>query len=200
MDFQDVLRRRRMVRTFEPRPVDPEALERILWAAQRAPSAGYSQGYAFLVLDRPEDVERFWSAAAHGEDEWPGDGLRRAPVVILPVAGKHVYLNRYAEPDKGWSDRDEARWPVPYWTVDASFAAMLIQLAAIDQGLGALFFGLDAEGYGAVWEAFGVPGEWEPLGAIAIGHPATKDDVRSSAHSRPRKAAQEVAHRGRWHR
>jgi nitroreductase len=186
-----------MVRTFDGAPVQPEVLDRILDRASRAPSAGYSQGFAFLVLDRPEDVAAFWVAAGGGAD-WPGEGLRAAPVVVLPLAGKRVYLERYAEADKGWTDMDEGRWPVPYWLVDTSFASMLLLLAAVDEGLGALFFGLYREGYAAVRRVFGIPDEWEPIGVVALGHPAAVDPIRSSAHTRPRRDRAEVIHRGRW--
>ncbi len=51
-----------MVRRYADRPVAPEALDRLLANATRGPSAGFSQGYAFLVLDTPDDVARFWAA------------------------------------------------------------------------------------------------------------------------------------------
>jgi nitroreductase len=199
VDFGDVVRRRKMVRTYRPDRVAPEVVDRILDRARRAPSAGYSQGVAFLVLSEPPEVRAFWEAARDpDEDGWPNEGLVAAPVVILPMAGKDVYLDRYAEQDKGWADRDEARWPVPYWLVDAAFGSMVILLAAVDEGLGALFFGLFDEGYARVTAAFGVPEAWAPIGAITIGHPAEVDPVVSSAASRPRRPLDEVVHRGRW--
>ncbi len=197
MEFEAVVRRRKMVRTFLDRPVDGEVVDRILARGQRAPSAGYSQGFEFLVLEGPEQTSRFWEAVSRQED-WPGDGLRAAPVLIVPLAGKQTYLDRYAEEDKGWTDRDEDRWPVPYWLVDAAFAAMLILLSAVDEGLGALFFGLERPMYPGFREAFGVPDEWEPIGVMALGHPAPVDPVKSSAHTRPRKPLAEIVHRGRW--
>ncbi|HZC27314.1 MAG TPA: nitroreductase family protein, partial [Actinopolymorphaceae bacterium] len=51
MDFQDVVRRRRMVRNFSAEPVEAAAVDRILANATRGPSAGFSQGWGFLVLD-----------------------------------------------------------------------------------------------------------------------------------------------------
>jgi nitroreductase len=199
VDFGEVVRRRKMVRTYRPDPVAPEVLDRILDRARRAPSAGFSQGVAFLVLSEPADVTGFWEAARDpDEEDWPTEGTAAAPVVIVPMAGKHVYLDRYAEEDKGWADRDEGRWPVAYWLVDTAFASMVILLAAVDEGLGALFFGLFGDGYARVKAAFGVPDGWEPIGVITVGHPADVDPIRSSAHSRPRRSMDEVVHRGRW--
>ena len=51
-----------MVRRYADRPVAPESLDRLLANATRGPSAGFSQGQAFLVLDTPADVARFWVA------------------------------------------------------------------------------------------------------------------------------------------
>jgi len=83
-----------MVRAYQDRPVSPEALERILEAGRGAPSAGFSQGFAFLVLTGPEETGGFWKAVAHAEERWPNEELRRAPALIVPLAGKDVYLDR----------------------------------------------------------------------------------------------------------
>src|SRR5205814_5420314 len=174
MEFSDAVRRRRMVRNFDPdRPVPRETVERLLDLAVRAPSAGFSQGWAFLVLSTPDEVTRFWAATtdpAGTPDSWLR-GMSRAPVLIVPLAHRDAYLDRYAEPDKGWTDRDEARWPVPYWYIDTGFAALLILLAVVDEGLGAVFFGIHPAIMADFRMRFGVPAEWTPIGAIAIGYP-----------------------------
>jgi nitroreductase len=147
MEFQDLVRRRRMVRDYADTPVDPAIVDRALENATHAPSAGFSQGWAFLVLDQPEDVRRFWTAQIDDlaePDSWL-QGMMRAPVVILPCSSKAAYLDRYAEPDKGWTDRDEARWPMPFWHMDAAMASLLILQTATDAGLGACFFGVFRE-------------------------------------------------------
>jgi nitroreductase len=199
MEFQDVVRRRRMVRNYDPdRPVPPEVLDRILDNAIRAPSAGFSQGWGFLVLDRREDVERFWAAASPEENvknRWLA-GMRRAPVIVVPHANKTAYLDRYAEPDKGWTDRDEGRWPVPYWDIDTGFAALLMLLTTVDTGLAACFFGIMPERIGPYRREFGVPAEFHPIGAVTIGHPA--GDARSPSLRRGRRGLSEVVHRGAW--
>lgn len=196
MDFQAVVRRRRMVRNFAARPVPPEVVERILGNAQRGPSAGYTQGTEWLALDQPEQIYRFWAAVSPDQGfskaGWPG--VYRAPLILVPFAHKQAYLDRYAAPDKGWSDRDEARWPVPFWYVDAAFAVLLALLTAVDQELGALFFGVRDPA--ALRGAFGVPDGFEPIGAIAVGYPAPDRPSRSLA--RGRRPATQVIHRGTW--
>jgi nitroreductase len=199
VEFQDVVRRRRMVRSYTDEPVDPAAVERALANATRAPSAGFSQGWGFLVLDRPDDVGRFWATTtdtARAPDRWLR-GMSAAPVVVVPCSSKAAYLDRYAEDDKGWADRDESRWPVPYWHVDAGMASLLILQTAVDEGLGACFFGIPPDRLPALREAFGIPGAFDPIGAITIGHPAT-GGAKGSPSSRERKPVDDVVHRGRW--
>lgn len=200
MELREVVRRRRMVRRYDTRPVDPALIDRMLEHAVRAPSAGFSQGWAFLRLDTPDDVARFWRATSPDPDAsnaWL-DGMRTAPVVLVPLSVKDAYLDRYAEPDKGWTDRDEARWPVPYWHTDTAMAAMLALLTAVDEGLGACFFGIPAERIPAFREAFDVPGTHQPIGAITVGHRLPDAGAPGSAVRRTRKPLDEVVHRGRF--
>ena len=147
MEFQEVVRRRRMVRNYDPdRPVPAEVRERLLANALRAPSAGFSQGWAFLVLESAEERTRYWSATVTSAepDPWLAD-LQRAPLLIVASSHRQAYLDRYAAADKGWTDKDEARWPVPYWLIDTGFAALLMLLTVVDEGLGACFFGVPPE-------------------------------------------------------
>lgn len=202
MEFEEVVRRRRMVRRYSPEPVGRETVDRLVRDAARAPSAGFSQGWAFLVLDQRADVELFWEATtppsrAVEPDSWLR-GMRTAPVVIVPLSSKAVYLDRYAEMDKGWTDRDEARWPVPYWHVDAGMASLLILLTAVDEGLGACFFGVPGARITALREAFGIPADFAPVGAITVGHPVPAQDGRGSAATRKRRPVADVVHHGHW--
>lgn len=188
-----------MVRSYTEDEVDPVVVERALRNATRAPSAGFSQGWAFLLLDTPGDVRRYWEATAETLEE-PDDwlvGMMRAPVVVLPCSSKAAYLQRYAEPDKGWTDRDERHWPVPFWHMDAAMASLLILQTVVDAGLGACFFGVPDGKLAAVRDAFAIPPEYKPVGAITVGHPA-EGGAAGSPTRRPRKPLAEVVHRGRW--
>jgi nitroreductase len=198
MEYAEVVRRRRMVRNYDPdRPVPPEVVDRLLGYGVHAPSAGFSQGWGFLVLDTPADIAAFWTATATGDgvDNWLA-GMRRAPVIVVPHSNREIYLDRYAERDKGWADRDENRWPVPYWHIDTGFASLLMLLGAVDEGLGACFFGIPPERTETFRRAFGVPDAFTPIGAITIGYRA--DDRRSPSLRRGRREVADVAHRGRW--
>jgi nitroreductase len=199
MEFGDVVRRRRMVRNYDPdRPVPPAVVERLLDHAIRAPSAGFSQGWGFLVLAEPAERERFWAATSEpGQEEstWLA-GMRAAPLIVVAHSHKDAYLDRYAEPDKGWTDRDESHWPVPYWHIDTGMAVLMMLLTVVDEGLGACFFGIPPEHTAGYRAAFGVPAGFTPVGAVTVGYPAP--DRRSPSLKRGRRGQDQVVHRGRW--
>ncbi len=187
-----------MCRSFLDRPVSRDALERALASATQAPSAGNTQGWAFIVLEGDQTAE-FWSLQA--ESSWLAHpshpGLLNAPVIVLPLASRASYVERYSEPDKAPSGiRRMSEWAVPYWLVDTAFATMLFLLGLTEEGLGALFFALRRPA-GPLLEALGVPAGWEPLGAVAVGWPSP-DEQPSGSSRRPRKPTGEVVHRGAW--
>jgi nitroreductase len=185
-----------MVRSYEDRPIDPAIVERILEHALHAPSAGFSQGWGFLVLTEPDDRRRFWDASfPEVPDDFTWTGLFVAPLVIVPFSHKDAYLDRYAEADKRGT-RDEGWWPAPYWDIDTGMASLLMLLTATDEGLGALFFSVLKERHQPVRDAFGVPEGFAPIGAITVGHPAP--DRPSASLRRGRRPVEQVVHRGRW--
>ncbi|MCW2807153.1 MAG: nitroreductase [Marmoricola sp.] len=189
-----------MVRNYTTEPVEPGVVDRALGNATRAPSAGFSQGWGFLLLDEPEDVRRYWAATADGiedPDTWLS-GMMRAPVIVVPCSSKAAYLGRYAEPDKGWTDREEARWSMPFWHMDAAMAALLILQTAVDAGLGGCFFGIPPQKVAALRDEFGIPTEFDPVGAITLGHPEPRPGALGSPSRRRRKDVAEVVHRGSW--
>jgi nitroreductase len=193
-----------MARAFTDEPLDAGSVQRVLMAANRAPSAGFSQGYALLVLDQPDQLVPFWElmASYHGDDEEQAgpsfDPVTRAPLVVVPLSCKDIYLDRYARADKGWTDREESHWPVPYWDIDTGFTALLMLLAAVDEGLGALFFGIPPMLIGQFREAFGVPEQYLPIGAVAIGHADPGSDQGGSSRVIKRRSLDDLVHYGRW--
>jgi nitroreductase len=199
MEYTEVVRKRRMVRAYDPdRPVPRTVLDELLELAIRAPSAGFSQGWHFLVLDTPADRAAFWDASAEDPAAEPDPwlrGMRSAPALIIAMSDKIAYLDRYAAPDKGWTDRDEARWPVPYWDIDTGMASLLILLGAVDHGLGSCFFGVPAGRHQQVKDALGVPARLSIVGVISLGHPVP--DRRSPSLKRGRRPVSEVVSYGR---
>ena len=197
MQFAAVLRRRRMIRSYDAaRSVPADALDAVLEAARRAPSAGFTQGVSLLVLSTATEREIFWRITADADSSWLR-GMRAAPVLITVWTSEESYLDRYAEADKGWTDRDPARWSAPYWFVDAGMACMAALLSAVDHDLGACFFGIPANRIAAVREAFGVPTSQLSVGVVSLGYPAPAPAIGSPTR-RPRKALSEVIHHGTW--
>jgi nitroreductase len=188
-----------MSRAFDSRPVDGQLLEQAVDLATRAPSAGKTQGW-HLVLLEGDDVAAFWSDTLPMERRstfaWPA--LLQAPTIVLAFADPEMYVDRYAESDKRSTGLGEGvdAWPVPYWTVDTSFAVMTLLLALTDVGLGALFFAVFS-GEATLRTRLGVPQHMQLVGAIAIGHPLG-DEPRGRSAQRPRRPVEDVLHRSRW--
>ena len=199
MELTDVIRKRRMVRAFTDAPVAPEVVDGLVDLARRAPSAGHSQGWAFVVLAGPDETARYWDAALEPARRngfrWPG--LIAAPVLVVALVRPDAWVERYGEPDKAGTGlgSGQDRWPVPFWWVDAGMAVEHLLLGAVAAGLGACFFGLfDHEA--AVLAALGVPTGWRAVGTVALGHPAPDEPGRSTA--RGRRDLADVLHRGGW--
>jgi len=204
VQLDEVVRRRRMVRSFSDAPVPPELLDRVLQLGLRGPSAGFSQGVDLLVIEGRTETEHFFELTSdRGFISGPGAiaGIRRAPVIVLPLADPAAYLARYAEEDKarsGLAGLAAEDWPVPYWLVDASFSAMLMLLAARDVGLGALFFRLHQDP-GPLLAALGVPEGRQVIGALALGYEEQDPEASTASPARrARRPMREAVHRGGW--
>jgi nitroreductase len=197
MELRRVLRRRRMVRSFEPAELPDGALERILDAGRRAPSAGNTWGVHFLALTREQERSLYWDATLpvhrRASFQWPG--LLRAPALVVVWVDPGAYEDRYSLPDKRGSIHPRS-WDVPWWFVDAGMAIENMLLAAVDEGLGALFFGVFSRGT-ELRDAFGVPDSCDPIGTIAVGLPA-EDDRPSLSQLKARPPMDLVVHWGRW--
>ncbi len=190
-----------MIRRFEQRPIPDEVLRRVLETARHAPSAGFSQGFDFVVLRTPEEVDWFTRTTDDPADPepFPGrDSGAAPPCLVLPFADKQAYLARYSLQDKVQFGMDrEENWPVPFWTVDTSMAILMILLAAVDEGLGAWYFGI-TNGEDEVFRALGVPESCDLVGVIALGYPAAGERPRGSVFARRRRAFEEMFRFGRW--
>jgi nitroreductase len=192
MEFRDVIRARRSIRSFSPERPDPALIDEIIDIARRVPTAGFSQGIDFLVVDSPDALDTVWEA---GNQEQPDDG---PPVLVFVFSDPERYLSRYREGDKAKFSLGEAdAWKIKFWDVDASMAAMQLQLAAVDAGIDTWFFGMgDAEE--AIRERLGVPADRNLIGIIALGYRAGDEAPIGSATTRKRRTLDEQLHRNRW--
>lgn len=188
-----------MVRAFSDESIDRTVIDRLCDLARRAPTAGNSQGVSFLVLDQPEDTERYWNCTLPPERRagFRWQSLLNAPVLVVVTVNPESYVERYGEADKARTGLGEGTqaWSVPYWWVDAGAAAQNLLLGAVDLGLGACLFGL-FEHETSVADVFGVPREQRLVATIALGHRVADEPGRSS--TRARRDLSQVVHRGRW--
>jgi nitroreductase len=195
MEFSEAVRRRRVVRRYDPAPIPEEQLRGIVETARRAPSAGFAQGQSFvLVTDaglrrRIADLAGEPAYLARGFEPW----VSQAPALVVVCTSERAYRERYAEPDKLGPGR-RLEWPVPYWYIDAGCSLMLLLLAAVDRGLAAGV--LAPRRPDALRALLGIPDEVQPVGIVTIGRPAP--DRRSGSLARGWRPSGEVIHRDRW--
>jgi nitroreductase len=188
-----------MRHVFENRPVETELIDRLLDVARRGPSAGFSQGTDFLVLDDPAALARFWDLTEDPLFPLEQGVLEVAPpVLVIALADPTRYIERYSRPDKiafGLDDPDA--WPVRYWDTDTAMACMLLLLAAVDAGLGGWFFGIR---YGEVElrREFHIPDDHHLVGVVGLGYPGVEGKPKGSAYSLTRRPLDEMIHRNRW--
>ena len=196
VEFAKVVRRRRMVRHFSSEPVSRETVDRMLELAHHAPSAGFSQGSAYVVVTDPE--LKTMVARLQGEEDYKAGGFQgwmsEAPVAIVACVSEKIYHDRYNEPDKLDDEGREIVWPTPYWFFDIGAGCMIILLAAVDAGLSAAFSGVfDVNG---MKELLGMPSHFHPVGVISIGNGGK--DVRSPSLKRGRRKLVDVVHYNGW--
>lgn len=194
--FHELVRKRRMIRNFTEEPVSWDVIERIVDAGRRGPSAGYSQGIAFVAVTAAGRRARIAEIA--GEQWYVRQGhepfMSRAPVHIVITTSEEIYHQRYNEPDKKAKGQEEIGWPIPYWHTDAGAAMMLVLLAAVDEGLGTAFVGVQDPA--ELQQALNIPHDHLPIGVVFIGHPAP--DKPSGSLKRGRRPLDTVLHRETW--
>jgi nitroreductase len=151
MDFETVVKRRRMCRAYSDRDVPQEKVDRILDLACRYPSAGHTEPQEFIVV-RDQEVKEALARAALGQMF-----VAQAPLVVVVVSDTRRSAQRYG-----------ARGVRFYSIIDGAFVAMIILLAAVDEGLGACFVAAfhDRE----VQQVLGLPPDVCPIGIIPVGY------------------------------
>lgn len=196
LDFDKVVLKRRMVRNFQANPVQVKVLQKVLTFAQHAPSAGFSQGWGFVVVTDKETKLKV--GEIQGERDFYSKRFHKfvseAPALIVACVSEQVYHERYREPDKLREDGTEIEWPVPYWYFDIGCACMLIFLSAVNEGLATAFTGVDR--VMEMRKLLRIPEHFHPVGVISLGYPA--EDVKSPSLKRGRKPFEHVVHYEHW--
>lgn len=196
MELRDAITSRRMRRRCGAGPLDEDLVGELLDRARRAPSAGWSQGQAFVVVRDP--ALRAAVAEAAGEPDHLARGfepwLSSAPVLVVPCADERAYRRRYAAPDKGRTGPDT--WDVPYWWLDLGAALQNLLLLATEAGLAAGFLGAHAvDGLADLLE---LPDGVHPAGVVTLGHLPDDDPPPTTSQRRGRRDRTAVVHHDRW--
>jgi nitroreductase len=163
MEFRDVIRLRRSIRSYRDTPIEDEKLARVLDAARLAPTAANRQPIHLYVVRSEEVRRRLLSAYSQ---EW----FAGAPVIIC-VCGR---------PSRAWS----RMYGKNYADVDATIAMDHLILAATAEGLGTCWIG--AFRPERLREVLGIPGDLEPVALTPLGYAASQPSPT------PRKPLDEI--------
>jgi nitroreductase len=171
METWDAIRARRNVRSYTEQAIEGEALDRILEAARRTPSARNSQPWDFVVVterDRLSELAKVWMGAGHVAGS-------AATIALVTPAGGEPREQMIAQYDLGQ-------------------ATMSIMIAAADLGIGS---GHSAVGeQDLAREILGLPADRICAYLVALGYPA--DRALAPLTKINRRAFDEVVHRERW--
>jgi nitroreductase len=174
MDFEMVVKKRRMCRGYSDEDVPQEKVDRILDMASRYPSAGHTEPQEFIVV-RDQRVKEDLAHAALDQTF-----VAQAPLVIVVISDVRRSAQRYGE-----------RGVRFFGIIDGAFVAMLVLLAVVNEGLGACFVGsfYDEE----VQEVLDLPPDVRPIGIIPVGYCAEEGPRKF-----PRRSRAQIVHRDRY--
>jgi len=153
MEFMEVVRRRRSVRSYRPDPVPQEKVDYVLEAARLAPSWANGQCWTFVVVTDPK-VKHDLAAAGN---EW----IEGAPVIIAACA----------DAKQSGTKGDQG-----YYLLDIGIAMEHLVLAAAEQGLGTCWIGWFDEQMAK--QALRVPEAIRLVATTPLGYPDEEPEGR----------------------
>ncbi len=173
--FLELVRSRRSIRKFLPKPVEREKILTCLEAARLAPSAENVQPWRFVVIDDP-DLKKKLSDQIFSGIYFPSKFASEAPVLILILARLDFLANRLGRQIQG----------VSFYLIDIGIAGEHFVLQAEELGLGTCWIGWF--NHRRTRKILGIPKKYKIVSLIALGYYERKPDK-----PRPRKRLEEIA-------
>jgi len=183
---REAVTQRRTVRAFTDEPVDPGAVRRAVAAAVTAPAPHHTTPWRFVLLESEDSRVRLldamrdaWIEDLRGDGKSEesiakrvrrGDVLRQAPYLVVPcmvMDGSHTY---------GHARRDAAEREMFVVAAGAGVQNFLVALAG--ERLGSAWVSSTMFCRDVVRDVLGLPAEWDPMGAVAVGHASTSPTPR----------------------
>jgi nitroreductase len=158
LDFDEVVRKRKMIRQYDrQRQIPDQIIMKLIKNAHRAPSAGHTQVQEFIIVKNPTIKKKLRKAAVNQEC------VEQAPVLIVVCSDTSRSETRYG-----------SRGSQFYSVIDGAFASMIILLTAVNEEIGACFVGAFDDN--KVSEILDLPKNVKPIGIICIGYPDEKPE------------------------
>jgi nitroreductase len=158
MEFNEVVRKRKMIRQYElERPVPDYIVSKIIENAHRAPSAGHTQVQEFIII-KNSSIKLKLGDAALGQSQ-----IYDAAILIVVCSNTSRSVDRYGKRGKEF-----------YSIIDGSFASMIMLLTAVNEGIGACFVGAFEDD--KVSKILELPEYIKPIGIITLGYPAERPE------------------------
>ena len=158
MELIEAITKRRSVRKYQERPVDEEALKRVMKAVSHAPSAKNIQPYVFILVRDP-DMKARLAAAAFGA-KW----IAEAPIVVVALGNVEDAFATMGGYQSSVS-------------IDTAIALDHLTLAAVNEGLATCWIGSFSEE--KVLDAMEIDdNDWRVVAMTPLGHPAEEPEPR----------------------
>ena len=152
MEFDQVVRKRKMIRKYLPNMIPDSIINKILKNANKVPSAGHTQVQEFIIVRDPAIKKKLRQASVNQEY------VEDAPVLIVVCSNTSRSVGRYGQRGRDF-----------YSIIDGAFASMIILLSAVNEEISAAFVGAFEDD--KISRILELPEYVKPIGIITLGYP-----------------------------